>query len=76
MAGGLGDGLEPYLQALGNGTRRQICPAYIDRLIGPGDRKGIQPMAVWVQGLELGYQPDFGLAFTGGPVSAAGRIAC
>lgn len=37
--------LEPYLQKLGNKTRRRMCPAYIAGLIGPGDRKSIQPMA-------------------------------
>jgi SRSO17 transposase len=37
--------LEPYLQNLGNKTRRRMCPAYIAGLIGPGDRKSIQPMA-------------------------------
>ena len=37
--------LTPYLEALGNKTRRRMCPAYIAGLIGPGDRKSIQPMA-------------------------------
>uniref|UniRef100_UPI0035C837AE IS701 family transposase n=1 Tax=Sphingobium yanoikuyae TaxID=13690 RepID=UPI0035C837AE len=37
--------LEPYLQKLGNKTRRRMCPAYIAGLIGPGDRKSIQPIA-------------------------------
>ena len=37
--------LEPYLQDMGNKTRRRMCPAYIAGLIGPGDRKSIQPMA-------------------------------
>ncbi|MET4899012.1 IS701 family transposase [Sphingomonadaceae bacterium jetA1] len=37
--------LEPYLEDLGNKTRRRMCPAYIAGLIGPGDRKSIQPMA-------------------------------
>jgi SRSO17 transposase len=37
--------LAPYLDALGNKTRRRMCPAYIAGLIGPGDRKSIQPMA-------------------------------
>uniref|UniRef100_UPI0002889595 IS701 family transposase n=1 Tax=Sphingomonas sp. PAMC 26621 TaxID=1112213 RepID=UPI0002889595 len=37
--------LEPYLQDLGNKTRRRMCPAYIAGLIGPGDRKSIQPIA-------------------------------
>jgi len=45
--------LEPYLQALGNKTRRQMCPAYIAGLTGPGDRKGIQPMAARVD--EVSY---------------------
>lgn len=45
--------LEPYLKALGNKTRRQMCPAYIAGLIGPGDRKSIQPMAARVD--EVSY---------------------
>ena len=45
--------LEPYLQGLGNKTRRRMCPAYIAGLIGPGDRKSIQPMAARVS--EVSY---------------------
>jgi SRSO17 transposase len=37
--------LAPYMEGLGNKTRRRMCPAYIAGLIGPGDRKSIQPMA-------------------------------
>ncbi len=37
--------LEPYLRDPGNKTRRRVCPACIAGLIGPGDRKSIQPMA-------------------------------
>ncbi len=37
--------LAPYLEGLGNKTRRRMCLAYIAGLIGPGDRKSIQPMA-------------------------------
>ena len=44
-------GLEPYLRDLGNKTRRRMCPAYIAGLIGPGDRKSIQPMAARVDAL-------------------------
>ncbi|MBB3862966.1 SRSO17 transposase [Novosphingobium hassiacum] len=40
--------LEPFLKGLGNRTRRRMCPAYIAGLIGPGDRKSIQPMAARV----------------------------
>jgi SRSO17 transposase len=37
--------LEPFVRALGHKARRQMCPAYIAGLIGPGDRKSVQPMA-------------------------------
>jgi SRSO17 transposase len=37
--------LEPFVTALGHKTRRRMCPAYIAGLIGPGDRKSVQPMA-------------------------------
>jgi len=37
--------LEPFLARLGNKTRRRMCPRYIAGLIGPGDRKSVQPMA-------------------------------
>lgn len=37
--------LAPFLAALHHKTRARMCPAYIAGLIGPGDRKSIQPMA-------------------------------
>ena len=37
--------LVPFVEALGNKTRGRMCPAYIAGLIGPGDRKSVQPMA-------------------------------
>lgn len=37
--------LTPFLAALRNKTRMRVCPAYIAGLIGPGDRKSVQPMA-------------------------------
>ncbi len=52
MAGRILDGrrelerwLRPFLERLGHKTRRRMCPVYISGLIGPGDRKSIQPMA-------------------------------
>src|SRR5262249_21291194 len=30
---------------LGHKARRQMCPLYVSGLIGPGDRKSVQPMA-------------------------------
>jgi len=37
--------LEPFLDRLGHKTRRRMCPLYVAGLIGPGDRKSVQPMA-------------------------------
>src|SRR6266705_5503675 len=37
--------LKPFLERLGHKTRRRMCPVYVSGLIGPGDRKSIQPMA-------------------------------
>ena len=45
--------LAPFLAALRHKTRMRLCPAYIAGLIGPGDRKSIQPMAA--RDGEFGY---------------------
>lgn len=37
--------LSPFLQKLGHKARRRMCPVYVSGLIGPGDRKSVQPMA-------------------------------
>ena len=37
--------LRPFVERLGHSTRRRMCPAYVAGLIGPGDRKSVQPMA-------------------------------
>ena len=37
--------LEPFLAVLSHPARRRMCPSYIAGLIGPGDRKSVQPMA-------------------------------
>lgn len=36
--------LAPFVAALGHKTRARMCPDYIAGLIGPGDRKSVQPM--------------------------------
>jgi SRSO17 transposase len=41
----LGRWLKPFLDCLGHKARRQMCPLYVAGLIGPGDRKSVQPMA-------------------------------
>ena len=41
----LGRWLEPFLDRLGHKARRRMCPFYVSGLIGPGDRKSVQPMA-------------------------------
>jgi SRSO17 transposase len=43
--GELDEWLAPFVAALRHKTRCRMCPAYIAGLIGPGDRKSIQPMA-------------------------------
>jgi len=45
--------LSPFLAALGHKSRMRLCPAYIAGLIGPGDRKSVQPMAA--RDGEFGY---------------------
>src|ERR1700745_528205 len=35
----------PFLNRLGHKTRQRMCPLYVAGLIGPGDRKSVQPMA-------------------------------
>src|ERR1700687_5613661 len=37
--------LKPFLQHLGHKARRRMCPLYVTGLMGPGDRKSVQPMA-------------------------------
>ncbi len=41
----LGRWLKPFLERLGHKARRRMCPLYVAGLIGPGERKSIQPMA-------------------------------
>ena len=37
--------LAPFLGGLGHPARRRMCLLYVTGLIGPGDRKSLQPMA-------------------------------
>lgn len=45
--------LAPFLAGLSHPARRRMCPLYVSGLIGPGDRKSVQPMAVRVG--DVGY---------------------
>ena len=45
--------LAPFLAELSHPARRRMCPLYIAGLIGPGDRKSVQPMAARAD--EVGY---------------------
>ena len=45
--------LEPFLAGLSHPARRKMCPLYVAGLIGPGDRKSVQPMAA--RSGEVGY---------------------
>jgi SRSO17 transposase len=40
--------LEPFLTYLHHPARRRMCPLYVAGLIGPGERKSLQPMAARV----------------------------
>src|ERR671914_1745319 len=42
---GLERWLEPFLARLSHPARRAMCPLYVAGLIGPGERKSVQPMA-------------------------------
>ena len=37
--------LEPFLARLSHPAQRRMCPLYMAGLIGPGERKSVQPMA-------------------------------
>jgi SRSO17 transposase len=41
----LADWLAPFLAHLGHKARRRMCPLYVEGLIGPGERKSIEPIA-------------------------------
>src|SRR6201747_2453378 len=45
--------LAPFVAALRHKTRARMCPLYVAGLIGPGDRKSVQPMAA--RAGEVGY---------------------
>jgi SRSO17 transposase len=45
--------LSPFVAALRHKTRARMCPLYVAGLIGPGDRKSVQPMAS--RASEVGY---------------------
>jgi SRSO17 transposase len=40
--------LEPFLKPLRHPARRRMCPLYVAGLIGPGERKSLQPIAARV----------------------------
>jgi SRSO17 transposase len=45
--------LAPFLAGLSHPARRRMCPLYVAGLIGPGDRKSVQPMAA--RAGDIGY---------------------
>ena len=45
--------LAPFLAELTHPAQRRMCPTYIAGLIGPGDRKSIQPLAARTE--DAGY---------------------
>jgi len=65
--------LAPFLAGLSHPARRRMCPLYIAGLIGPGDRKSVQPMAA--QAGDVGYDQLHHFVASGvwdsGPLEAA-----
>ncbi|CUX54311.1 hypothetical protein AGR7C_Lc20112 [Agrobacterium deltaense Zutra 3/1] len=51
----LADWLKPFVEKLGHKKRRQMCPVYVSGLIGPGDRKSIEPMTVCIISSRMGF---------------------
>src|SRR5215212_4381330 len=43
-----GEWLKPFLEALGHKVRQRWAPVYVRGLLGPGERKSVQPMAARV----------------------------
>src|SRR3954465_4730216 len=72
-AGELGRWLKPFLERLGHIARRRMCPLYIAGLIGPGDRKSVQPMAA--RAGEGGYDPLHHFVPAGGLAGPPGGVA-
>src|SRR5690606_17528239 len=60
--------LTPFLSALRHKARKRVCAAYIAGLIGPGDRKSVQPMAA--RDGECGYDQLHHFVADGGCDSA------
>src|ERR671916_2873725 len=44
----LAEWLSPFLEALGHKARQRWAPVYVRGLLGPGERKSVQPMAARV----------------------------
>ena len=65
--------LEPFVVALGHPARKRMCPVYVAGLIGPGERKSMQPMAA--RAGEVGYDQLHHFVAAGmwdaGPLEAA-----
>ena len=75
--GDLEEWLAPFLAALRHKTRMRLCPAYIAGLIGPGDRKSVQPMAArdGAGGYIGGGSVRGNSILAEGPASATGPIS-
>ena len=65
--------LTPFVAALSHPAQRRMCPVYVAGLIGPGDRKSVQPMAA--RSDEVGYDQLHHFVAAGvwdaGPLEAA-----
>ncbi|GAB1584245.1 hypothetical protein PPNSA23_41880 [Phyllobacterium phragmitis] len=59
--------LAPFVAALRHETRARMYPVYIAGLIGPGDRKSVQPMGAGAGTVSYDKLPHFGASGVGTP---------
>ena len=50
----LDEWLTPFLAVVGRKTRRTWAPLYVRGLLGPGERKSLQPMATQLNSVQFG----------------------
>src|SRR3954447_17706957 len=65
--------LAPFLAVLGHRKPRSWAPAYLRGLLGPGERKSLQPMAAGL-GLKVHDQPQHSVARPGWDDAPLGRL--
>ena len=66
--------LAPFLADLTHPAQRRMCPTYIAGLIGPGDRKSIQPLAARTEDADYDQLHHFIASGIWDPAPLEGRL--